>query len=268
MAGRIGVVLQESQPDPGLTVREAVELYAGYYADPRHVDETLALVGLDDERDAMLATALSGGQRRRLDVALALVGRPELLFLDEPTTGFDPAARRLAWKMIEGLRATGTTVFLTTHAMDEAACLADRIAVIADGRIIASGTAGHDRRPRDAREHDLVHAAARRRDRAIFLRRLREEPRSVRTGRSACRRRRRCLPSSCWPGGPGRPALSRSRSKSASHRWRTSISRSPTRTGHAMTRSPLRARRSSGALRRARVPPQPAGRASARSRCP
>jgi ABC-2 type transport system ATP-binding protein len=136
---RIGVVLQESQPDPGLTVREAVELYAGYYSNPRGVEETLALVGLTENAE-LLGTALSGGQRRRLDVALALVGQPELLFLDEPTTGFDPAARRLAWKMIEGLRAIGTTIFLTTHAMDEAAYLADRIAVIADGRIIASGT--------------------------------------------------------------------------------------------------------------------------------
>ena len=136
---RIGVVLQESQPDPGLTVREAVELYAGYYADPRGVEETLSLVGLADH-GRHLATTLSGGQRRRLDVALALVGRPELLFLDEPTTGFDPAARRAAWSMIESLRATGTTIFLTTHAMDEAAYLADRIAVIDDGRIVASGT--------------------------------------------------------------------------------------------------------------------------------
>jgi ABC-2 type transport system ATP-binding protein len=135
---RIGVVLQESEPDPGLTVREAVALYAGYYAAPRSVAETLALVGLGD-RPEQLATTLSGGQRRRLDVALALVGRPELLFLDEPTTGFDPAARRAAWQMIRDLRADGTTILLTTHAMDEAAELADRIAVIAAGRIVADG---------------------------------------------------------------------------------------------------------------------------------
>jgi ABC-2 type transport system ATP-binding protein len=137
--GRIGVVLQESDPDAGLTVRESVELYAGYHAHARGAAETLALVGLDD-RASEMASALSGGQRRRLDVALAVVGHPELLFLDEPTTGFDPAARRAAWHMIERLRATGTTVFLTTHAMDEASHLADRIAVIADGRIIAEGT--------------------------------------------------------------------------------------------------------------------------------
>jgi ABC-2 type transport system ATP-binding protein len=137
--GRIGVVLQESEPDPGLTVSEAVALYAGYHARPLGVSETLRLVGLEGERD-VLATTLSGGQRRRLDVGLALVGRPEVVFLDEPTTGFDPAARRAAWEMIEGLRATGTTVFLTTHAMDEAAHLADRIAVLAGGRVIAEGT--------------------------------------------------------------------------------------------------------------------------------
>ena len=136
---RIGVVLQESEPDPGLTVSEAVALYAGYHARPLGVSETLQLVGLEGERD-MLATTLSGGQRRRLDVGLALVGRPEVVFLDEPTTGFDPAARRAAWAMVEGLRATGTTVFLTTHAMDEAAHLADRIAVLAGGRVIAEGT--------------------------------------------------------------------------------------------------------------------------------
>jgi|1186.fasta_scaffold45888_2 ABC-2 type transport system ATP-binding protein len=137
--GRIGVVLQESEPDPGLTVREVAALYAGYHAHPRGVDETLALVGLHD-RSEQLATALSGGQRRRLDLALALIGRPELLFLDEPTTGFDPAARRVAWQLIRDLRSQGTTVFLTTHAMDEAAELADRIAVIAGGTIVAEGT--------------------------------------------------------------------------------------------------------------------------------
>ena len=136
---RIGVVLQESQPESGLTVRECLELYAGYYAAPRPVDETLALVGLR-EQAGQRATALSGGQRRRLDVALALAGDPELIFLDEPTTGFDPSARRAAWDVIAGLREIGKTVFLTTHYMDEAERLADRIAIIAAGRIVASGT--------------------------------------------------------------------------------------------------------------------------------
>jgi ABC-2 type transport system ATP-binding protein len=136
---RIGVVLQESQPEPGLTVHECLELYAGYYRKPRPVDETLALVGLL-EQASYRATALSGGQRRRLDVALALAGDPELIFLDEPTTGFDPSARRAAWEVIDGLRHLGKTVFLTTHYMDEAERLADRIAVIAAGEIVAQGT--------------------------------------------------------------------------------------------------------------------------------
>src|SRR5579871_3392009 len=136
---RVGVVLQESQPEPGLTVRECLELFAGYYGHPRDIEETIALVGLEEKADE-LGPHLSGGQRRRLDVALALIGDPELIFLDEPTTGFDPSARRAAWGVIDGLRALGKTVFLTTHYMDEAEHLADRIAVIADGRIVAEGT--------------------------------------------------------------------------------------------------------------------------------
>jgi len=136
---RVGVVLQESQPEHGLTVRECMRLFAGYYSHPRDIDETLALVGLDDRPGAM-AEQLSGGQRRRLDVALALIGDPELIFLDEPTTGFDPSARRVAWEVIDGLRRLGKTVFLTTHYMDEAEHLADRIAVIAGGAIVAAGT--------------------------------------------------------------------------------------------------------------------------------
>jgi ABC-2 type transport system ATP-binding protein len=136
---RVGVVLQESQPEPGLTVRDCLRLYAGYYSAPRDIAGTIGLVGLEEKADA-LAERLSGGQRRRLDVALALVGDPELIFLDEPTTGFDPSARRAAWGVIAGLRELGKTVFLTTHYMDEAENLADRIAVIAAGRIVAEGT--------------------------------------------------------------------------------------------------------------------------------
>jgi ABC-2 type transport system ATP-binding protein len=138
---RIGVVLQESQPEPGLTVRECLQLYAGYYSAPRDIDETLALTGLED-RAQVRAEQLSGGQRRRLDVALGLIGDPELIFLDEPTTGFDPSARRAAWEVVRGLRDLGKTVFLTTHYMDEAENLADRIAVIAGGRIVAEGSPG------------------------------------------------------------------------------------------------------------------------------
>jgi len=137
---RIGVVLQESQPEPELTVDECVSLYASYYATARPVHETLTMVGLAD-RASMRCGRLSGGQRRRLDVALALIGDPELLFLDEPTTGFDPAARHATWEVIAGLRDLGTTIFLTTHYMEEAQYLADRIAIIANGRIVASGTA-------------------------------------------------------------------------------------------------------------------------------
>src|ERR1700749_3838040 len=137
---RVGIVMQESAGEQELTVREVMELYAGLYRRPRGGDETLALVGLDDEAAAKIASLLSGGQRRRLDVALALIGDPELIFLDEPTTGFDPAARRDAWAMLDGLRDLGKTIFLTTPYMEEAERLADRIAVIADGRIIDQGT--------------------------------------------------------------------------------------------------------------------------------
>ena len=137
---RVGIVLQESQPEEYLTAAETVIMWASYFAAPRPVAEVLELVGLDEHRDQRVGR-LSGGQRRRLDLALALVGNPELLFLDEPTTGFDPTARREAWAMIDGLRDLGVTVLLTTHYMDEAQSLADRITVIAAGQIIARGTA-------------------------------------------------------------------------------------------------------------------------------
>ncbi len=136
---RVGIVLQDSFPEPELTVRECLSLYAGYYSAPRELESTLAEVGLV-ELAARRCEQLSGGQRRRLDLALALIGDPELLFLDEPTTGFDPAARRAMWDLVESLRAGGTTIVLTTHYMDEAERLADRIAVIAQGEIVAAGT--------------------------------------------------------------------------------------------------------------------------------
>ena len=136
---RVGVVLQESEPEPGLSVRECLAMYAGFYRAPRDIDETLDLVGLTGKAGA-LGTRLSGGQRRRLDFALALIGDPELIFLDEPTTGFDPSARRAAWEVIAGLRHLGKTIFLTTHYLDEAGYLADRIAVLSAGRIVAEGT--------------------------------------------------------------------------------------------------------------------------------
>ncbi len=136
---RVGFVLQESRLVPELTPREAVEQYAGYYAQPRDADDTVELVGLADKANVR-TSKLSGGQQRRLDVALALVGDPELLFLDEPTTGFDPSARRQFWDVIGGLRRLGKTVFLTTHYMDEAQALADRVAIISSGRIVATGS--------------------------------------------------------------------------------------------------------------------------------
>ena len=136
---RIGVVLQHSEITPLLTVREAHVLFAGYYARPRDVDEVLEVVGLVEKRDARVKT-LSGGQKRRLDLGIALVGDPDLVFLDEPTTGFDPAARRSAWEMILSLRSLGKTILLTTHYLDEAQRLADRVAVIRAGRIVSLGT--------------------------------------------------------------------------------------------------------------------------------
>jgi len=135
---RIGIVLQQCKMPPELTVRETLEQYAGYFRDSRPVDETIGLVGLDHKADDR-AGKLSGGQQRRLDVAVALIGDPELLFLDEPTTGFDPTARRQAWKVISNLRDLGKTVFLTTHYMEEAQYLADRAAIIVRGEVIAEG---------------------------------------------------------------------------------------------------------------------------------
>ncbi|MDQ4131700.1 MAG: ABC transporter ATP-binding protein [Actinomycetota bacterium] len=138
---RIGIVLQTCDLQSMLTVRESVTLYAGYYPSPRPVDDTIELVGLTADAGKR-AGKLSGGQQRRLDVALALVGDPELLFLDEPTTGFDPAARRGAWEMIANLRTLGKTIFLTTHYLDEAQTLADRVSIIKDGQIVAEGRPG------------------------------------------------------------------------------------------------------------------------------
>jgi ABC-2 type transport system ATP-binding protein len=138
---RIGIVLQSTGIDPYLTVAETIRMYSGYYPHPRPVDEVIELVGLSAKRDTRVLK-LSGGQQRRLDVAIALAGDPELLFLDEPTTGFDPAARRGAWEVVKNLAALGKTVLLTTHYMDEAQYLADRAAVIVAGQIVAQGAPG------------------------------------------------------------------------------------------------------------------------------
>ena len=136
---QIGIVLQSSGMDSYLTVAETVAMYAGFFPHPRPVDEVIQLVGLQAKRDTRVLK-LSGGQQRRLDVAIALTGNPDLLFLDEPTTGFDPSARHEAWEVIKNLAKLGKTVLLTTHYMDEAQYLADQVAVISSGRIVAEGT--------------------------------------------------------------------------------------------------------------------------------
>jgi len=159
---RIGVVLQQSQLWANLTVAETHRMFAGYYRKPRDVDEVIALVGLGDKRNARIKT-LSGGQKRRLDLGVALVGDPDLVFLDEPTTGFDPAARRAAWEMVRSLRSLGKTILLTTHYLDEAEQLADRVAVLREGLIVREGTPAeltgdtHETEVRYRRDgHDVV----------------------------------------------------------------------------------------------------------------
>lgn len=136
---QLGIVLQTPGVDAYLTVAETVDMFRGYYPKPRNRDEVLELVGLTEKRDSRV-NKLSGGQRRRLDVAVALAGDPRLLFLDEPTTGFDPGARRAAWEVIKGLAGLGKTIFLTSHSMDEVQYLADRVVIIAGGKVVAEGT--------------------------------------------------------------------------------------------------------------------------------
>jgi ABC-2 type transport system ATP-binding protein len=136
---QMGIVLQTVGVDPYLTVAETVDMFRGYYPKPRPRDEVIELVGLTEKRDSRV-TKLSGGQQRRLDMAVALAGDPRVLFLDEPTTGFDPGARRSAWETIKGLAGLGKTIFLTSHSMDEVQYLADRVAIIAAGRVVAEGT--------------------------------------------------------------------------------------------------------------------------------
>ena len=163
LRSRIGIVLQSTAEGAELTVGEMVRHFALYYPSPRDPDEVMAAVGLEQKRTARVRS-LSGGQRRRLDVALGIVGRPELLFLDEPTTGFDPQARRAFWQLVRDLRGDGTTILLTTHYLDEAEHLADRVGVIAAGRLLAvdtperlGGRAAHQARVRwhdDAGPHE------------------------------------------------------------------------------------------------------------------
>ena len=147
---RIGIVPQETAVEPVLTVAETIRLYSAAYPHPMELDEVLSLVGLEQQRDSRVS-ALSGGQQRRLDLAIGIAGDPELLFLDEPTTGFDPAARRRSWDLIKHLRTQGKTILLTTHYMEEAQRLADRVVVIGAGRVIATGTPEELARERPAR---------------------------------------------------------------------------------------------------------------------
>jgi ABC-2 type transport system ATP-binding protein len=181
MRARIGIVLQSAGVESYLTVAEVVDLYRGYYPRPRDRDEVLRLVGLDDRPNVRVGK-LSGGQRRRLDVAVGICGDPDLLFLDEPTTGFDPGARRHAWATIRGLRDEGKTILLTTHFMDEAQALADHVAVMRAGTVVAMGTIDEIQAGRDASTRirfevsgsatpptDIVPADARRDDHAYEL---------------------------------------------------------------------------------------------------
>ena len=182
---QIGVVLQHSELPPVLSVREVHELFAGYYEHPRDVDEVIALVGLVEKRDARVKT-LSGGQKRRLDLGVALVGDPEVVFLDEPTTGFDPAARRAAWETIRSLRSLGKTILLTTHYLDEAQQLADRVAVLRAGEMIRIGTPA-----------ELIGGAAaveirfRRQGEQVVLQNRRADSRPARADSGGARRRQR-----------------------------------------------------------------------------
>jgi ABC-2 type transport system ATP-binding protein len=177
---RMGIVLQTTVTDPYLSVAETIDMFRGYYLKPRSRDEVLELVGLEEKRDSRITT-LSGGQRRRLDVAVALAGDPKVLFLDEPTTGFDPGARRNAWEVIKGLAGLGKTIFLTSHAMDEVQYLADRVVIIAGGRIVAEGTpdtlAGREKAaalvrfqlPTGAQLPDRIRSAAKVREEVVEL---------------------------------------------------------------------------------------------------
>ena len=185
-------MLQSSSLYPALTVRESLRVFAGYYSQPRDPGEVIGIIGLTEKADARVRT-LSGGQQRRLDLGLALIGDPELIFLDEPTTGFDPGARRTAWETIRDLRALGKTILLTTHYLDEAEQLADRVAVLRDGRDRARGLARRADRRRPSRPRSATAATARRSSSARPSRRAActsSPPRRSRAARSS--RRSRC----------------------------------------------------------------------------
>ena len=218
---RVGIVLQEAAAQAELTVAEVLTMYGRYYPRRRPVAELVELVGLAGKENDRVKL-LSGGQRRRLDLALALVGDPDLLFLDEPTTGFDPSARRQAWSTIKDLCALGKTVFLTTHFMDEAQALADRVAVMVDGRIVALGTPA-EIGGRDTAPTEIAFALpAGRRPRRPAVARRRARRRDGPGPRAGRHRRGPAQPPTPSPAGRSSAATSCAASPSASRRWRTS----------------------------------------------
>ena len=235
---RLGIVLQTSGIEPALSVREAIEIYGSAYQRRRSLDVVAELTGLTDQLDQRIGT-LSGGQRRRIDLALGIVGTPDVLFLDEPTTGFDPAARRSAWEVVRQLGAGGTTVLLTTHYLDEAEYLADRVGVIADGRMIAEGTPGE---LIGANTATIVRGASCRP--APSRRELdrHRAPRGAARGRSDRVRHVHADRSTCTVSAPGRSVATSSwpTSPSPARRWRTPSSPSPpTPPRTAASREPL-----------------------------
>ena len=204
---RIGVVLQELAVEPYYSVRQVLTRNAGYYPNPRPVDEVIELIGLAEKADDRIKR-LSGGQQRRLDVGLGIIGNPELLFLDEPTTGLDPSGRRDTWELIRRLAAAGTTVLLTTHYMDEVEALADRVAVLFGQEIVAGGHAVVDRRPRPGRGDDPL-PPARRVWPPSDLPVAGDEPSTTARSRSAPRTRSACCTTLTGLGARGRPRAAR-----------------------------------------------------------
>ena len=235
----MGVVLQELAVEPFFTVRQVLARNADFYPAPRPVDEVIELVGLAEKADARVKT-LSGGQQRRLDVGLGIVGRPELLFLDEPTTGLDPSGRRVSWDLVRHLAAEGTTVILTSHYMDEVEALADRVAVVAGGRVVAAGT------PASIGGRDVSAATVRfRLPDGVSADDLPVAPPGCGPARRGSARRTSCRSSTRSPAGPWNAGWACPGSTSPGSRWRTSTCSSP---GGRPRRRPAAARTGTAAV--------------------